>query len=231
MCRTIIITLLAAIPGAVTLIVRSPPLPFMKHLINLLVVLILVTAVLTGGCSAPRSPPASPVLSTTATPAAPAQAPVTVPGVFSLHVDALDPGAVLPDEYTCKGAGVSPEISWENVPQGTKSLVLIVDDPDAPKGTFTHWLLYNIPPQTRRIDRAQPNAKVLANGAQQGDTGTGSRGYFPPCPPIGPSHRYVFSLYAVDYDIGMPTADREGIDWAMSGHLLGQATVTTTCTR
>jgi Raf kinase inhibitor-like YbhB/YbcL family protein len=203
----------------------------MKHRINLLVVIILVTAVWTGGCSAPRSPPAFPVLSTTATTAAPAQAPVTVPGVFSLHVDALDPGAVLPDAYTCKGAGESPEISWENVPQGTKSLVLIVDDPDALKGTFTHWLLYNIPPLTRRIDRAQPNAKVLANGAQQGDTGTGSRGYSPPCPPIGPAHRYIFSLYAVDYDIGMPTADRDGIDWAMSGHLLGQATVTTTFTR
>jgi len=172
--------------------------------------------------------PASTAPSPAVTTAAPAQAPATVTGGFSLHVDELVPGSVLPDAYACKGAGESPELSWENVPKGTKSLVLIVDDPDAPKGTFTHWLLYNIPPATRRIDRAQPNAKVLANGAQQGDTSTGSRGYFPPCPPIGPAHRYVFSLYAVDYEIGMPTADRDGIDWAMSGHVLGQATVTTT---
>jgi Raf kinase inhibitor-like YbhB/YbcL family protein len=203
----------------------------MKHWINLFVILCFVTAVWAGGCSAPQSPPASATPSPAATTTAPAQAPVTVPGVFSLHVDATDSGAVLPVAYTCKGAGESPELSWENAPQGTKSLVLIVDDPDAPKGTFTHWLLYNIPPQTRRIDRAQPNAKVLANGAQQGDTSTGSRGYFPPCPPIGPAHRYVFSLYAVDYDIGMPTADRDSIDWAMSGHVLGQATVTTTFKR
>lgn len=228
MYRNILSSLFLASPGAVTLNFRTPLLPIMKHWINLLIVLYVVTVVWASGCSAPLSPPAFPVLTPVAMTVAPAQAPATMPGGFSLHVDELVPGSVLPDAYTCKGAGESPELSWENVPKGTKSLVLIVDDPDAPKGTFTHWLLYNIPPQTRRIDRAQPNAKVLPGGAQQGDTSTGSRGYFPPCPPIGPAHRYVFSLYAVDYDIGMPTADRAGIDWAMSGHVLGQATVTTT---
>ncbi len=166
-----------------------------------------------------------------ATAAAPAQAPAAVPGVFSLRVDALAPGSVLPDAYNCQGAMESPELSWENIPSGTKSLVLIMDDPDAPKGTFTHWLLYNIPPSTRRIDRDQPHAKVLASGAQQGDTSAGSRGYYPPCPPPGETHRYIFSLYALDYQIGMPTADRDGIDRAMSGHVIGQVQFITTFQR
>jgi Raf kinase inhibitor-like YbhB/YbcL family protein len=156
---------------------------------------------------------------------------VTGSQVFTLRVDALAPGSVLPDEYTCKGVMESPELSWEKIPSGTKSLVLIVDDPDAPKGKFTHWLLYNIPPTTSRIDRAQPNVKVLANGAQQGDTSAGSRGYYPPCPPLGETHRYVFSLYALDYQIGMPTADRDGIDWAMNGHVIGQVQFITTFQR
>jgi Raf kinase inhibitor-like YbhB/YbcL family protein len=203
----------------------------MKVRVSLVLLIFFVPGILLCGCFAPQSPPASGALSIAATTAAPAQAPAAVPGVFLLRVDALAPGSVLPDEYTCKGAMESPEISWEKIPQGTKSLVLIMDDPDAPAGTFTHWLLYNIPPSTRRIDRDQSHAKVLASGAQQGDTSAGSRGYYPPCPPIGSAHRYLFSLYAVDYEIGMPTADRDGIDWAMSGHVLGQETFTTTFLR
>jgi hypothetical protein len=114
-------------------------------------------------------------------------------------------------------------VSWDNPPPGTKSFVLIANDPDAPAGTFTHWLVYNIPPQIRQIDRAQPNIKVLANGAQSGENSAGNRGYFPPCPPPGPAHRYVFTLYALDYEISMPTAGRDGIDTGMAGHMLGQA--------
>lgn len=200
----------------------------MKHWTCLLVGVCLVTAVWVCGCSAPQSPPASSAPSPAVATSTPDQRLAAGPGVFSLRVDALAPGAVLPDEYTCKGAMESPEILWENVPKGTKSLVLIVDDPDAPDGVFTHWLLYNIPATISRIDRAQPNVKVLANGAQQGDTSAGSRGYYPPCPPIGQAHHYIFSLYALDYEIGMPTADKEGIGWALSGHTLGKATVTTT---
>jgi len=202
----------------------------MKHWICLLVGVYLVTAVWVCGCTSMHPSPATlPIATGTSVP--PAQAPVTGSHVFTLRVDALAPGSVMPDEYTCKGAMESPELSWEKIPQGTKSLVLIMDDPDAPSGTFTHWLLYNIPPSTRRIDRAQPHAKVLASGAQQGDTSAGSRGYYPPCPPIGSVHRYVFSLYALDYEIGMPTADRNGIDGAMSGHVLGHETFITTFLR
>ena len=199
----------------------------MKYRTGLFVLLCLASAVWFCGCTATQSSNATlPIANGTSVP--PAQAPVAGSHVLTFHVDALAPGSVLPDEYTCKGVMESPELSWEKIPQGTKSLVLIMDDPDAPSGTFTHWLLYNIPPSTRHIDRTQPHAKVLANGAQQGDTSAGSRGYYPPCPPIGSVHRYVFSLYALDYEIGMPTADRNGIDGAMSGHVLGHETFITT---
>jgi Raf kinase inhibitor-like YbhB/YbcL family protein len=151
--------------------------------------------------------------------------------VFTIRAASLTPGSALPDVYTCKGASESPEVSWDGVPPGTKSLALILDDPDAPDGRFTHWLVFNIPPDSRGLTRAQPNAKVLANGAQQGEQSAGSRGYYPPCPPIGSTHRYVFRLYAVDMDITQPTADRDSIDWALTGHTLAKTEFTTTFRR
>jgi hypothetical protein len=189
---------------------------------------IIIIVVLAGGCisSAPSSP-AAPAPSQPADPGAS----YTPPGAFSIRAASLVPGSVLPDVYTCKGASESPEVSWDGVPAGTKSLALILDDPDAPGGRFTHWLVFNIPPDSRGLPRAQPNAKVLANGAQQGEHSGGSRGYYPPCPPIGSSHRYVFRLYAVDMDITQPTADRDSIDWALTGHTIAQTEFTTTFKR
>lgn len=191
--------------------------------------LLVVAAVCISGCSTPPAPAAS----STPAPAAPSSG-TPVPaaaGTLTLQVDSLATGSVLPDRYTCKGASESPGISWDGIPEGTKSLVMILDDPDAPSGTFTHWILYNIPPQKGSLDSAQSNAKVLENGAQQGDTSAGSRGYFPPCPPIGTTHRYIFRLYAVDMEITQPTADRESIDWALNGHTIAKTEVTTTLTR
>jgi hypothetical protein len=135
-------------------------------------------------------------------------------------VDALEPGASLPAIATCTGAGESPEVSWSTIPAGTKSLVLILDDPDAPGGTFTHWIVYNIPPTAGSLARAQPNQKVLDNGANVGENSGGSRGYYPPCPPVGSTHRYIFRLYAVDMDVTLPTAGRDAIDGALIGHTI-----------
>lgn len=196
---------------------------------SLILTVIIIIVVLAGGCisSAPSSP-VSPAPSKPADQGASSTAP---PGAFSIRAASLVPGSVLPDVYTCKGASESPEVTWDGVPAGTKSLALILDDPDAPGGRFTHWLVFNIPPDSHGLSRAQPNAKVLANGAQQGEHSGGSRGYYPPCPPIGSSHRYVFRLYAVDMDITQPTADRESIDWALTGHTLAQAEFTTTFKR
>ncbi len=200
-----------------------------NHWVMLSAVILLVF-VISGGCVSTTPTPA-----TTATPAPvqPAyQMQSAVPsGAFTITVDALVGGSILPDVYTCKGASESPEVAWDGIPSGTKSLVLILDDPDAPNGRFTHWIVYNIPPVPGKLERAQPNAKVLANGAQQGDTSAGSRGYYPPCPPIGTTHRYVFRLYAVDMDITQPTADRDSIDWALTGHTIAETKFTTTFKR
>jgi hypothetical protein len=195
----------------------------------LLLAVFIVTMVISGGCTSPvPSSLSSPPLS----PPANQQIGSNVPSEkFMIRVASLSPGSVLPDVYTCKGASESPEIIWSSVPNSTKSLVLILDDPDAPNGRFTHWIVFNIPPDTDRIPRAQPNSKVLANGAQQGQNSAGSRNYYPPCPPIGTTHRYVFRLYAVDMDISQPTANRESIDWALTGHTIASTEFTTTFKR
>jgi Raf kinase inhibitor-like YbhB/YbcL family protein len=195
---------------------------------------ILSALVILGGCtsttssSIPQSTPGTPQ------PVQSDQQPVqlAVPsGMLILSVASLSPGSVLPDVYTCKGASKSPEVSWSNIPAGAKSLVLILDDPDAPAGTFTHWLVYNIPPGSGDLAQGQPYVKVLANDAQQGESSTGSRGYFPPCPPIGSQHRYIFHLYAADINLALPTADRAAIDQALNGHILAKTEFTTTFKR
>jgi Raf kinase inhibitor-like YbhB/YbcL family protein len=182
------------------------------------------------GCTSPATPGAlTPSVSGTLSPDQ-VQTPVSPMGL-DLNVGTLTPGSALPDSSTCKGAGESPAISWNGIPSGTKSLVLILEDPDVPTGTFTHWIVFNIPPQKGSLAPAQPNTKVLANGAQQGDTSAGSRGYYPPCPPIGTTHRYIFRLYALDMDVTMPTADRSSINWAMDGHTISKTEFTTTFMR
>jgi len=196
---------------------------------SVLLAVIIIVFIISGGCTS--SAPLSPVSPAPSKPAY-QQVPSTAPtAAFMIRAASLTPGSVLPDVYTCKGASESPEVAWDGVPPGTKSLALVLDDPDAPNGRFTHWLVFNIPPDSSGLTRAQPNAKVLANGAQQGETSTGSRGYYPPCPPIGTTHRYVFRLYAVDMDITQPTADRDSIDWALTGHTIAQTEFTTTFKR
>jgi len=196
-----------------------------KYWIAGVIVLVILTVFLSG-CTSPVSPGISaPAPMETLKPSQ--EKTSGFPGGLILTVGTLSPGSTLPGMYTCKGASESPGISWDGIPSGTKSLVLILDDPDAPAGTFTHWIVYNIPPQKGSLTPAQPNAKVLANGAQQGDTSAGSRGYYPPCPPVGTTHRYIFRLYAVDMDITQPTADRDSIDWAMNGHILAKTEVST----
>ena len=196
---------------------------------SVLLAVIIIVVVLAGGCTS--SAPSSPVSPALSQPAEKQVSSSSPPGAFMIRAASLTPGSVLPDVYTCKGASESPEVAWDGVPPGTKSLALILDDPDAPDGRFTHWLVFNIPPDSSGLTRAQPNAKVLANGAQQGETSAGSRGYYPPCPPIGTTHRYVFRLYAVDMDITQPTADRDSIDWALTGHTLAKTEFTTTFRR
>ena len=195
---------------------------------------ILSVLVISGGCTSTKPPstvqPTSVASQQTQSGQQPAQ-PAGSSGTLTLTVDSLSPGAALPDVYTCNGTGDSPQVSWSGIPPEAKSLVLIVDDPDAPVGTSTHWLVYNIPPGSGELAQGQPSLKVLSNNAQQGESSTGSRGYFPPCPPIGSTHHYIFRLYAVDMDITQPTADRASIDWALTGHTIARTEFTTTFKR
>jgi Raf kinase inhibitor-like YbhB/YbcL family protein len=199
------------------------PFTIMRIWRTLLCLIVLAAGACIVGCSAPSTPSASPSAFQTDQPASLTSPVGTQSETLSLQVDSLSPGSLLPGAYTCTGTSESPEVAWTGIPAGTKSLVLILDDPDAPRGIFTHWLVYNIPPAAGGIGRGQPNAKVLASGAQQGDNSAGSRGYYPPCPPIGTMHRYVFRLYAVDTEITQPTANRESVDAALIGHTLGKS--------
>lgn len=195
---------------------------------------VLAIMLVSAGCTS-SGPPA--VLQPSSGPSQPVQSgrqpaqPVASSGSLTLSVDSLSPGSVLPDVYTCKGASASPPVSWSGVPAGARSLVLILEDPDAPSGIFTHWLVYNIPPGPGELEQGQSNAKVLSNEAQQGEGSSGSRGYYPACPPLGSTHRYIFRLYALDIYPALPSADRAAIDQAMAGHILAKTEFITTFRR
>jgi Raf kinase inhibitor-like YbhB/YbcL family protein len=141
---------------------------------------------------------------------------------IELTSPAFDEGEAIASRYTCDGQGVSPPLSWTSVPDGTRSLALIADDPDAPGGTFVHWVIYDLPPDTHRLPEGVPNRRVLSSGAEQGVNGAGGIGYTGPCPPSG-THRYFFKLYALDTKLGLGTgATAERLSDAMEGHVLAE---------
>lgn len=131
-------------------------------------------------------------------------------------------GEAIPVRYTCDGENVSPPLKWSNVPQGTKSFAIVNDDPDAPMGTWVHWVIYNIPANvTELAERIQPLQK-LNNGALQGKNSWGKIGYGGPCPPSG-THRYFFKIYALDKTLDLkPGASKEEVLKAIKGHILAE---------
>ncbi len=138
---------------------------------------------------------------------------------MQIYSDAFEENQHIPSKYSCDGRGLNPPLRITNIPGEAESLVLIVDDPDAPGGTFTHWLVWNIPGDTKRLDE-----KSLPEEARQGTNSGGSIDYYPPCPPDG-THRYFFKIYAldkrlVDLEVG---ADRSRVEQAIDGHVLDQA--------
>jgi len=127
---------------------------------------------------------------------------------------------MIPEKYTCKGENVSPPLQWSNVPDGTKSFVLINDDPDAPAGTWIHWVLFNIPADQTALKENIEQKKVFDNGTRQGMTDSGRSAYGGPCPPSG-THRYFFKLYALDIMLDLPAGStKKEIEKAMQGHIL-----------
>ncbi|MBI2053002.1 MAG: YbhB/YbcL family Raf kinase inhibitor-like protein [Candidatus Ryanbacteria bacterium] len=126
--------------------------------------------------------------------------------------------ASIPQKYTCDGEDVNPPLRIIDVPSGAQSLVLIVDDPDAPRGDFVHWTLWNISPDAREISE-----KSIPEGTQQGITDFGSEGYGGPCPHAG-THRYQFKLYALDTMLDLSQkATKKDIEQAMQNHILGKS--------
>lgn len=120
-------------------------------------------------------------------------------------------GNYIPFKYTCDGENCSPPLTWEDPPSGTVSFVLIVRDPDAPKGTFTHWLLYNLPADSRQLSERISDQAILPDGSRQGKNDFGQVGFGGPCPPDG-THRYFFKLYALDQMLDIaPGADRKSV--------------------
>ncbi|MGA2175321.1 MAG: YbhB/YbcL family Raf kinase inhibitor-like protein [Verrucomicrobiota bacterium] len=131
-------------------------------------------------------------------------------------------GAPIPVKYTCQGDDISPPLQWAGAPAATKSFALICDDPDAPVGTWVHWVLYNLPPTAAALSEKTPKSKVLANGAAQGLNSSGQTGYQGPCPPGGKAHRYFFKLYALDATVSLEgRVTKEELLKAMEGHILG----------
>jgi Raf kinase inhibitor-like YbhB/YbcL family protein len=142
---------------------------------------------------------------------------------FALQSPQWKLGADIPVQFTCDGDDISPPLHWDAPPQGTQSMSLVVEDPDAPGGTFIHWVLYDLPAGTRELPENVPQQGNLASGARQGRNGFGRIGYGGPCPPPGPAHRYYFRLYALDRKTELGTgAGRADLDRAMRGHILAQ---------
>jgi hypothetical protein len=145
-------------------------------------------------------------------------------GTLELKTEGFRPGSPIPAKFTCSGANVSPTLSWDNPPPRTQSFVLIVDDPDAPAGTWVHWVVYNLPASTRQLPEHVPLGDVLAGGGNQGLNDFPTNGYGGPCPPPGKPHRYFFRLFALDTVLNLRApARRTDVDSAMKGHILAQA--------
>jgi len=147
---------------------------------------------------------------------------------LKLSSAAFAEGGAIPPKYTCEGKDISPPLTWAGIPAGAKSLVLIVDDPDAPdpkapKMTWVHWVVYNLPPDSAGL--AEGAAAALPPGAVTGVNGWKRAGYGGPCPPIG-RHRYFHKLYALDTVLtGLSKPSKAAVEAAMQGHILAQGTL------
>jgi len=142
---------------------------------------------------------------------------------FELTSTAFAPGEPIPRKYTCDGEDISPPLRWSDPPQDTQSFALIADDPDAPVGTWVHWVLYNLPAETRALPQAVPPDPNLPDGSRHGKNSWRRLGYGGPCPPSG-THRYFFKLYALDRVLDLASGgSKKQLLRAMEGHMLSQA--------
>lgn len=129
----------------------------------------------------------------------------------------------IPEQYTCQGKNISPQLSWTGAPAGTRSFVLIVDDPDAPAGVWTHWVVFDLPADTTELSEGTPKSQYITGNAMQGVNDFKYLGYGGPCPPPGKPHRYFFKLYALDTMLDLkPGSSKKEVEAAIANHILAQ---------
>jgi Raf kinase inhibitor-like YbhB/YbcL family protein len=137
---------------------------------------------------------------------------------------AFSAGEAIPKKFTCDGPDVSPQLKWNDPPANTQSMALIMDDPDAPGSTWVHWVLYDLPANTRELPEGVAKQEQLASGAMQGRNDFEKTGYGGPCPPPGKPYRYFFKLYALDKKLNLKSgATKAELERAMKSHVLAQA--------
>ena len=142
---------------------------------------------------------------------------------LKLTSNAFKEGEAIPRGYTCDGANVSPPLEWTGVPKSAKTIAIIADDPDAPAGTWVHWVVYNLSAEGLGLIENTPQTETLNGGGVQGKNDFGKTGYGGPCPPSG-RHRYIFKFYALDSELPLqPGATKAEVEKAMEGHIVGQA--------
>jgi len=142
---------------------------------------------------------------------------------FAISSPSFQNGGNIPKKFTCDGADVSPQLQWTSPPAGAQSFALIADDPDAPVGTWTHWVLYDLPAQSASLPEGVAKVDELPTGGRQGRNDFRRIGYGGPCPPPGKPHRYFFKLYALDKKLNLKSGmSKREIEQAMQGHILGQ---------
>jgi len=165
----------------------------------------------------------SPAPTTTSAPTIEAAEPAA-DQTMKITTSAFADGQPIPQKYTCSGENVSPALAWSGVPASAKSLALVTEDPDAPSGTFIHWVLYNLPPSLSELPEKVPTGAAVEGLGSQGSTGFGKPGYGGPCPPAGKPHRYYFKLYALDLAPQLASGlNAAGLQQQMQGHILAQA--------
>jgi hypothetical protein len=143
---------------------------------------------------------------------------------FSIRSSVFEPGSQMSELYTCDDRGISPPLEWVDPPDGTRSFALICDDPDAPGGTWVHWVLYGLPGSTLSLPENLPSVQRLDDGSRQGQNDFGRIGYGGPCPPRGRKHRYFFRLFALDTELSLSSGlTHKALEQAMAGHVLGRA--------
>ncbi|MDR3575024.1 MAG: YbhB/YbcL family Raf kinase inhibitor-like protein [Anaerolineaceae bacterium] len=212
-----------------------------RLLLPLTLILVLMSSCSPGNTSTPAQLPVTAVpigakipsaaatvgfVDTAVTPNSPSEptVPPTAASGLNLSSPAFANNGQIPQIYTCTASSISPQLQFGNVPTGSQSLALTLEDPDAPRGVFVHWVIYNMPPSLAGLNQDVPKHADVSGVGTQGLNGAGLAGYTGPCPPTGSAHHYIFTLYALDLKPTLPeglTADT--LKAAIQGHILAQA--------